>query len=227
MRHPSKDVSCILEHRLKSTPADLDALEAVAVLVATSSEVIRNGATMTDYYWKEVAFRLVPRHAQAIVAAIFREQADRTSETWFAEYSTAKEVLWKCVELDPAAVWQAFLPYLSSVLSRFHFAVGFPLGLLDRMPVEDVLKSRSTSLRCADRCGPNVRCSDPNPRRRMRPAWSRTPWKTASWKSHRSDRVSGRSRNSPAWMRRTTASSCTVRRAFSSSVNVRAGLSPV
>jgi hypothetical protein len=130
----------VLEHRLKSSPGDLDALEALALQVVTSTDVIRDGATMTDYYWKEVAFRLAPRHAQAIVAAIFREQADRTSETWFAEYSTAKEVLWKCVELDAAAVWQAFIPHLSSMLSGFHFAVGFPLGLLDRMPAEDVCK---------------------------------------------------------------------------------------
>jgi hypothetical protein len=135
-----KAAIAVLEHRLKSTPADLNALEAIAVLVATSSEVIRDGATMTDYYWKEVAFRLAPRHAQTIVAAIFREQADRASETWFAEFSTAKEVLWKCVELDPAAVWQVFMPHLASMLEGFHFAVGFPLGLLDRMPAEDVLK---------------------------------------------------------------------------------------
>ncbi|MGO9833003.1 MAG: hypothetical protein ACLP1X_02175 [Polyangiaceae bacterium] len=135
-----KAAIAILEHRLKSTPSDLPALEAIAVLVATSTEVIRNGATMTDYYWKEVAFRLAPRHAQAIVAAIFREQADRTSDTWFAEYTTAKEVLWRCVELDPAAVWQAFMPHLSSALEGFHVAIGFPLGLLDRMPIADVLK---------------------------------------------------------------------------------------
>ncbi|MGD0680209.1 MAG: hypothetical protein ABSC94_32935 [Polyangiaceae bacterium] len=125
---------------MKSTPADLDALETIAVQIATTSEVIRDGATMTDYYWKEVAFRLAPKYAQAIVAAILREQADRSSETWFAEYSTAKEVLWKCVELDAAAVWQAFTPHLSSMIEGFHFAVGFPLGVIDRMPVEDVCK---------------------------------------------------------------------------------------
>ncbi len=128
----------VLDHRLKAHPGDLNTLEALALQVVTSTDVIRDGATMTDHYWKEVAFRLAPHHAQAIVAAIFREQSDRTSETWFAEYSTAKEILWKCVEVDPAAVWQAFIPHLSSMISAFHFAVGFPLGLLDRMPTEDV-----------------------------------------------------------------------------------------
>jgi hypothetical protein len=135
-----KAAIAVLQHRLQSTPADLTALEGIAVQVATSGDVIRDGATMTDYYWKEVSFKLAPRHAQAIVAAILREQADRTSETWFAEYSTAKEVLWKCVELDPAAVWQAFMPHLSSMLEGFHFAVGFPLGLIDQMPADDVCK---------------------------------------------------------------------------------------
>jgi len=128
----------ILEHRLKAMPSDLDALEGIAVQLVTSSDVIRDGEVMTDYYWKELAFRLAPKHAQAIVAAIFREQSDRTSETWFAEYSTAKDVLWNCVELDPAAVWQALIPHISSMVSGFHFAVGFPLGLLDRMPADDV-----------------------------------------------------------------------------------------
>jgi hypothetical protein len=127
----------ILEHRLKALPADLGAFEAVALEVVTSGDVIRDGAVMTDYYWKKVALRLVPRHAQAIVAAILREQADRTADTWFAEFSTAKEVLWKCVDLNPTAVWEALKPHLSSYASGFHFAVGFPL-ILDQLPAGDV-----------------------------------------------------------------------------------------
>jgi len=41
--------------------------------------------------------------------AIPREQDERSSETWFDNYSTPREVSWKCVELDAAgtAVWQA------------------------------------------------------------------------------------------------------------------------
>jgi hypothetical protein len=128
----------VLERRITAVPADLDELRVLALQVVTSREVIRDGAVMTDYYWKEVAFRLAPHHTQAIVAAIFREQADRSSDTWFAEYSTAKEVLWKCVELDPVGVWQALVPHLSSMLSGFHFSVGFPLGLLDRLPADDI-----------------------------------------------------------------------------------------
>jgi hypothetical protein len=81
---------------------------------------------------------MAPRHAEVIVAAIFREQADRTSGTWFAEYTTAKDVLAKCVDLDAAGVWRAFMPHLSSMIEGFHFAVGFPLGLLDQMPADDV-----------------------------------------------------------------------------------------
>jgi hypothetical protein len=91
-RHERAAVA-ILEHRLREHPGDLGALEALALQVVTSRTVIRDGATMTDYYWKEVAMRLAPRHAEAIVTAIFREQADRTSETWFAEYTTAKDVV--------------------------------------------------------------------------------------------------------------------------------------
>jgi hypothetical protein len=74
---------------------------------------------MGNYYWKELANRLVPRHASAIAAAILREHADRTEETWFAEHSEAKLVLHKCVEADPAGAWYALAPHLSSVHQGF------------------------------------------------------------------------------------------------------------
>jgi hypothetical protein len=127
----------VLEHRLRTTPTDLDPLEPIALEVVTSGEVIRDSAVMTDFYWKEVALRLVAHHARAIAAAIFREQADHSSAIWFAEYSTAKEVLLKCVSLDPAGVWQALEPHLSS-LAGLRFSVGFPSGLLDSLPADDI-----------------------------------------------------------------------------------------
>lgn len=137
-RNHLRPAIAILQHRLQDHPTDLDALEHIALAVVTSSDVIRDGASMIDYYWKEVSLRLVAHHAHDIVVAIFREHSDRTKDTWFAEYSTAKELLWKCVELHPAAVWEALKPHLSSPISGLHFVIGFPLGILDRLSVEDV-----------------------------------------------------------------------------------------
>ena len=114
----------------------MDAWEPLALELVTSGALIR-AAHMANYYWQELANRLVERHAGAIVAAILREQADRTKETWFAEYSEAKGVLGRCVAEDPAAAWRALVPHLSTPSEGFSFSVGFPRGLLDRMPSDE------------------------------------------------------------------------------------------
>jgi hypothetical protein len=128
----------VLDHRLRHHPEDLEPLRTLARDLVTSGDVIRRGTTMTDYYWKEVAVRLLPQAASAIAAAIFREQADRSDRTWFAEYSTATEVIARVVQADPAGVWRALAPHLRSVGEGLHFSIGFPLGVLDQMPGDDV-----------------------------------------------------------------------------------------
>jgi hypothetical protein len=129
-----------LDRRLKHDAESAAALEDRAVALATNGAVIRLGETMTDYHWKEVAIRLLPQHAGSIAAAVLAQQADRDGGTWFAEYSSAKEVLERCVALDPAAVWHALVPHLNTVLKAVHFAIGFPTGLLDQMPTAEVLQ---------------------------------------------------------------------------------------
>ena len=109
----------------------------MAVELVTNGALIRS-AHMANYYWKELAKRLVSSHAAPIAAAILREQADRSEATWFAEYSEAKGVLAQCVAADPAGVWRALVPHLSSH-EGFSFSVGFPRGLLDQLPVHEVL----------------------------------------------------------------------------------------
>ena len=129
--------AAILEHRMAAMPTEADAWESLALELVTDGTLIRS-AHMANYYWKELANRIVGRHASAIAAAILREQADRTADTWFAEHSEAKLVLHKCVEIDPAGVWRALAPHLSSPREGYSFSVGFPQGLLDQMPSEDV-----------------------------------------------------------------------------------------
>ncbi len=127
----------ILEHRMKTNPAEAERWKPLALELVMASELIRSGG-MANHYWKEVANTIVAGHPGEIAAAILREQADRDSGTWFAEYSEAAGVLQACVEQDPSAVWQALRPYVSSPADAYLFGIGFPRGVLERMPADDV-----------------------------------------------------------------------------------------
>lgn len=94
---------------------------------------------MTGYYWKEVANSLVSDHPGEIALAIIREQGDRAAGTWFAEYSEAAQVLRACVKHDPAAVWAALQPQLSSSGDAYRFCIGFPRGVLEGIPAGQVM----------------------------------------------------------------------------------------
>ncbi len=123
----------ILDHRMTAIPLEAEAWESLALELVTNSTLIRS-AHMANYYWQQLANRILERHASGIAVAIIREQADRMAEIWFADHSAAKIVLHKCVETDAAGVWLAVAPHLSSMRDAASFSVGFPEGLLDRMP---------------------------------------------------------------------------------------------
>lgn len=127
----------ILAHRMKANSAEVERWKPLALELVTASELIRSGH-MAGYYWKEVANTIVADHPGEIAAAIFRERADRESGTWFAEQSEAAGELLACVEQDPSGVWQAMQPYLSSPAGAYMFSIGFPRGVLERMPPDDV-----------------------------------------------------------------------------------------
>jgi len=128
----------ILEHRTKSAGGERERWRPLALQLVTTPELIRSGH-MTSYYWKELATSLVSDHPGEVAAAIIREQGDRSAGTWFAEHSEAAEVLDACVEKDPGAVWSALLPQLSSKGSAYMFSIGFPRGVVERVPPEQVL----------------------------------------------------------------------------------------
>ncbi len=127
----------ILAHRMKANSVEVERWKPLALELITASELIRSAHT-ASYYWKEVANIIVADHPREIAAAIFREQADRESGTWFAEHSEAAGVLLACVERDPSGVWQAMQPYLSSLAGTYMFSIGFPRGVLERIPSDYV-----------------------------------------------------------------------------------------
>lgn len=132
----SQTASKLLAHRMKANPAEAKSWESLALRLVQSTDLIRTGHT-SGYHWRELATILVANHAREIAAAILREQADRDSH-WFAEYSEAAPVLRACVDADPHGVWQELEPYLSSPEQAYKMTVGFPPGLLECMPADEV-----------------------------------------------------------------------------------------
>jgi hypothetical protein len=128
----------ILEPRTKSQPGEYDRWQVLALELISGPSLIRS-VRMTSYYWKELALRYVDEQPGEIAAAIIREQGDRSSGTWFAEHSEAAQVLHACVERSPEGVWHALQPQLSSKAGAYVFSIGFPRGVVERIPPDQVI----------------------------------------------------------------------------------------
>lgn len=127
----------VLAHRLESHPSEIDQWEQYALELVTTPELIRSGQ-MPGFYWDQVASRLTSRHASQIAAALFREQAKRDSGIWFIEHSETANVLNACIAQDAQGVWEALKPHLEAPGEAILFTIGFPPGVVDRMPASDV-----------------------------------------------------------------------------------------
>lgn len=128
----------ILEHRIEAHPEEHDSWMDLALKLIVEPSLIRS-AHMTSYYWKDLALRYVAEKPGDISAAIFREQADLSAGTWFAEYSEAAKVLDACVGKSPESVWRSLEPHLSAKAGAYVFTIGFPRGVIERMPTDYVI----------------------------------------------------------------------------------------
>lgn len=131
--------AAILEPRLESSASERERWRSLALDMAMAPELIRSDH-MANYHWHEIAIGLVNDYPGQIASAILREQADRSAGTWFAEFSEAAKVLHVCVEADPRAVWMAMLPHLKSWRDASFFSIGFPRGLIEKIPVDLVME---------------------------------------------------------------------------------------
>ena len=127
----------ILNHKLVAGPNESNRWDELAIALISSRHLIR-GKQMASHYWKELADRFVSRKARLIAAAIFREQADREAAAWFCAFGPAGQVLHDCVKQDPVGVWEELKPYLSDPTEVYRFSIGFPEGLVEKMPDECV-----------------------------------------------------------------------------------------
>jgi hypothetical protein len=128
----------ILARRLKAQPDERDSWAQLALQLISATEVIRSTET-AGFYWKEVVDVFLDQHAATIAAAIFQVHADRSTGPWFAEYGEAADVILRCAERDPIGVWSALTPYISSRPEASLFEIGFPRGVLERIPYAEVI----------------------------------------------------------------------------------------
>ena len=129
---------CLLEGRIKAKPEEAEDLGGLALELVLMPSLVKS-SQMANFYWKELATPLAADHAKEITAAILSAQANRDDGYWSAEYSEAIHVLNACIDADPLGVWLEIRKYLDSRESAVFFSLGFPKGLLDKIPVDDVL----------------------------------------------------------------------------------------
>lgn len=128
----------VIEHRLKAQPGELNRWRQMALELVTAQDLIR-GHQMTSYYWKELALKLAPEFPGKISEAIIRSHSDRSAENWFLDYSEAEEILIACLDRDPSTVWTTLLAEILSKDEAFLLSIGFPRGVVDRIPQALVL----------------------------------------------------------------------------------------
>ena len=129
----------ILMNRLNKQPSEIQFWDAIALKMVISPELITARFPMVSFYWKKVALTIIHSHAEEIAEAIFTQYGNNKSTAWIHPESEAASILAKCINEKPIESWNLLKPYLSSV-DAYHFTSGFPRGLIDCIPPEEILK---------------------------------------------------------------------------------------
>ena len=131
----------IVRSRMEHDAAEIDLWRGVALELVTNLDLIRS-RDMSNHYWQKVAELLIDDHPREIAAAILRAHSQREErrERWSLRHERAVvEVLLRCLRRDPAGVWKELIPYLSPQGEALRFTIGFPVGVIDRVPRDEVL----------------------------------------------------------------------------------------
>lgn len=92
------------------------------------------------HYWTTLAERFIPNSTRLVVRTILKAVQMRGRRRLLLEHHPAREVLSKAVDADPASVWSEIRPILEDKSSTSLFAIGFPQGVVDRLPREALLR---------------------------------------------------------------------------------------
>jgi hypothetical protein len=125
----------MLANRLRHRPDDLANLTPLAADLVTDPQIIRNENV---HFWAEIATLVLPTMTQSIARTLF--SAHRLGDSWFLRHSYGSAVLAKCVGRDPPGTWEELRPILENVDVARLFTVGFPHGIIDRLPRTAVLE---------------------------------------------------------------------------------------
>ena len=131
----------ILQRRMEHAAGDIDRWRPLALGLVQDLDLIRC-RQMPNHYWQKVAEMLIAYHPREIAAAIFRAHAcgEGHPKTWFLQHERAVlDVLFGCVRKDPTGVWTELVTYLWPPRKAVWFVTGFPAGLIECVPRDEVL----------------------------------------------------------------------------------------
>jgi hypothetical protein len=136
--HPA--ALALLDHRVPGFPAEWDVLRPLVLQVLADPQLVRAHDTMLEHFWIELANKVVQQHPRVVSKALLAAHADKTDKyAWFLEHSQARSVFDRCIEVDPAGVWDDLRPYLEDSREGILFTTGFPDGVLERLPKDAIL----------------------------------------------------------------------------------------
>jgi hypothetical protein len=127
----------ILDARLEKVASDKHPLEPQALRIVCDPSVIRSRG-MDGFHWNRIVRMLLPQHARAVTAAILSAARSRERSGCLSEHSDSRAILSSCVEIDPTMFWDELMPYLSNGVATKLFCVGFPRGLVDKVPAKAI-----------------------------------------------------------------------------------------
>ena len=136
-----KTAISMLHSRMEHSDAETELWQPMAMELVKDPDLIRS-REMPNHYWQKVAELMVADYPRDIAAAIFRAHAQREQrpEGWLLRHERAVvDVLLGCVNRDPAGVLQELIPYLWPAREAVWFVSGFPAGVIECMPTDDVL----------------------------------------------------------------------------------------
>ena len=129
----------ILQHRIRQAGGGIGRWKPLALTLATDPHLIRCQG-MANHYWQKVAEPLAADHPHELAAAIFRAHAQHDKpDIWLLRHKQAVKVLNACVERAPLDVWEALRLHLWPLEDALLFVIGFPSGVVDRLPADAVV----------------------------------------------------------------------------------------
>ena len=129
----------VLHERIKLLPIEIEWWEDRALEIATNASLIRAEKNYSAYHWKEVVEKYLAKHALKVAGALFDARIDLSKGYWSLEYN-AREIIEKAIAIDAPGVWSELSSRLENPQVAYKFTPGFPEGIVDTLPHEDIMK---------------------------------------------------------------------------------------